>query len=65
LSTTVRFSDEFWTHSRIGLLWTTFKSVTPLRGGQIEVSPTDSAEEAKKGIAILDKLDADFAKKGK
>jgi hypothetical protein len=36
--------------SPIGLLWATFKRVTLLRGGQIEVSPTDSAEEAQKYI---------------
>jgi hypothetical protein len=46
LPTTVRFSDEFQTHSRISLLWTTFKRITPLRGGQILFSPTDLAEEA-------------------
>jgi hypothetical protein len=32
LPTTSRFSDEFQSHSRIGLLWTTFKKITPLRG---------------------------------
>jgi hypothetical protein len=34
LPTTGRFSDELQTHSRIGLLWTTFKRLPPLRGDQ-------------------------------
>jgi len=34
LPTTVRFSDELQTHSRSGLLWTTFKRIPPLRGDQ-------------------------------
>jgi hypothetical protein len=46
LPTTVRFSDEFQTHSRIGLLWTTFKRLTPLRGDSESISPTNLAEEA-------------------
>jgi hypothetical protein len=46
LPTTVRFSDEFQTHSRIGLLWTTFKRFTSLRGDSGSISPTNLAEEA-------------------
>jgi hypothetical protein len=47
LPTTVRFSDEFQTHSRIGLLWTTFKRFTSLRGDSGSISPTNLAEEAE------------------
>lgn len=38
MPTTVRFSDELETHSRIGLLWATLKRLPPLRGDQAPVS---------------------------
>jgi hypothetical protein len=48
LSTTVRFSDELETHSRIGLLWTTFKRLPPLRGDQAPVSTHSFGGRGKK-----------------
>ena len=37
LPPTNRFSDEFHTHSRIGLLWTTSKNLAPLRSAMTPV----------------------------
>jgi hypothetical protein len=52
LTTTVRFSDELQTHSRSGLLWTTFKRLPPLCGDQALVS-THSFGGRGKMITIL------------
>jgi hypothetical protein len=49
LLTTARFCDGLQNHSRSGLSWTTFKRITPLRGGKIPFRSTD----LEKGVTIL------------